>query len=53
MGAEVTPADHAWQNASPGVSDRTFEPEDACGFWIKTPDGTIGRPATHGSVSYG
>src|SRR4051794_36598235 len=28
---EVTPADHAWQNASPGASDRIFKPEDCCG----------------------
>ena len=41
---EVTPADHAWQNASPGASDRIFEPEDCCGFWIETPDGTIWAP---------
>jgi hypothetical protein len=32
---ELTPADHAWQNASPGASDRVFQPEDACGFWIE------------------
>lgn len=30
VNVEVTPADHAWQNASPGASDRIFEPEDAC-----------------------
>jgi hypothetical protein len=41
---EVTPADHAWQNASPGASDRIFEPEDCCGFWIETPDGSIWAP---------
>ena len=41
---ELTPADHAWQNASPGASTRTFQPEDACGFWIETPDGTIWAP---------
>jgi L-ascorbate metabolism protein UlaG (beta-lactamase superfamily) len=40
----VTPTDHAWQNASPGASDRVFQPEDACGFWIETPDGTIWAP---------
>jgi L-ascorbate metabolism protein UlaG (beta-lactamase superfamily) len=44
VNVEVTPADHAWQNASPGASDRIFEPEDACGFWIETPDGTIWAP---------
>ncbi len=41
---EVTPADHAWQNASPGASDRIFKPEDCCGFWIETPDGTVWAP---------
>ena len=41
---EVTPADHAWQNESPGASDRIFQPEDCCGFWIDTPDGTIWAP---------
>ena len=44
VGVEVTPADHAWQNASPGASDRIFQPEDCCGFWIDTPDGTIWAP---------
>src|SRR5918994_1181095 len=33
---EVTPADHAWQNDSPGASDRIFQPEDCCGFWLET-----------------
>jgi L-ascorbate metabolism protein UlaG (beta-lactamase superfamily) len=41
---EVTPADHAWQNATPGPSDRIFQPEDCCGFWIDTPDGTVWAP---------
>jgi L-ascorbate metabolism protein UlaG (beta-lactamase superfamily) len=41
---QVTPADHAWQNASPGVSSRVFRVEDCCGFWISTPDGTIWAP---------
>jgi len=41
---EVTPADHAWQNASPGAIDRIFEPEDCCRFWIDTPGGTIWAP---------
>lgn len=38
---KITPADHSWQNAYPGTSDRTFKDEDSCGFWIKTTDGTI------------
>jgi L-ascorbate metabolism protein UlaG (beta-lactamase superfamily) len=41
---DVKPADHAWQNASPGASTRRFNPEDACGFWLETPDGTIWAP---------
>ena len=41
---KVTPADHAWQNATPGASKRHFKPEDSCGFWIETPDGTIWAP---------
>ena len=40
----VTPADHSWQNDVPGASDRVFQPEDCCGFWIETPDGTIWAP---------
>lgn len=40
----VTPADHAWQNASPGASARVFKNEDSAGFWIETPDGTIWAP---------
>lgn len=41
---EVTPADHAWQNDVPGAADRVFQPEDCCGFWIETPDGTVWAP---------
>jgi L-ascorbate metabolism protein UlaG (beta-lactamase superfamily)/quercetin dioxygenase-like cupin family protein len=37
----LTPADHAYQNYYPGSSDRWFRNEDASGFWIETPDGTI------------
>jgi L-ascorbate metabolism protein UlaG (beta-lactamase superfamily) len=40
----VTPADHAWQNDVPGASDRVFQPEDCCGFWLDTPDGSIWAP---------
>jgi L-ascorbate metabolism protein UlaG (beta-lactamase superfamily) len=39
----VTPADHAWQNSQPNPT-RHFANEDACGFWIDTPDGTIWAP---------
>lgn len=41
---KLTPADHAYQNAYPGMSKRVFKNEDACGFWIETPDGTIWAP---------
>ncbi len=40
----VTPADHSWQNELPGAADRVFQPEDCCGFWLETPDGTIWAP---------
>ncbi len=40
---KLTPADHACQNAYPGVSKRRFEPEDACGFWFETPMETFGQ----------
>lgn len=38
---KLTPADHAYQNAYPGMSKRLFKNEDACGFWFDTPDGSI------------
>jgi L-ascorbate metabolism protein UlaG (beta-lactamase superfamily) len=41
---KLTPADHAYQNAYPGMSNRHFKNEDACGFWIETPDGSIWAP---------
>ena len=41
---EITPADHAWQNDSPGASERIFQPEDCCGFWLETLDGNIWAP---------
>jgi L-ascorbate metabolism protein UlaG (beta-lactamase superfamily) len=37
----LTPADHAYQNAYPKPGQRYFKNEDACGFWIDTPDGSI------------
>ena len=40
----MTPADHAWQNDSPGAADRVFADEDCCGFWLATPDGTVWAP---------
>jgi L-ascorbate metabolism protein UlaG (beta-lactamase superfamily) len=41
ISVKLTPADHAYQNANPGMSKRWFKNEDACGFWLDTPDGTI------------
>jgi L-ascorbate metabolism protein UlaG (beta-lactamase superfamily) len=38
---KLTPADHAWQNSFPRPGQRHFNPGDACGFWIETPDGNI------------
>ncbi len=40
----VTPADHAWQNDVPRRQYAHLPAEDACGFWINTPDGTIWAP---------
>ncbi len=40
----LTPADHAYQNASPRPGQRFFKAEDFCGFWIETPDGIIWAP---------
>lgn len=37
----LTPAWHNWQNESPGQHTREFLPEDYCGFWLDTPDGSI------------
>ena len=51
MSITVTPADHAWQNSYPGMSDHFFEPHDACGFWIDTPDGTIWAPGDSRLIS--
>lgn len=41
---KLTAADHAYQNSYPGMSRRFFKDEDACGFWITTPDGVIWAP---------
>lgn len=40
----LTPADHAWQNESKKHAIRFFQQEDYCGFYLKTPDGTIWMP---------
>ncbi len=40
----LTPADHAWQNDHPKPGQRHVADEDACGFWIDTPDGSIWAP---------
>ena len=41
VSVKLTAADHAYQNAYPGMSKRWFKNEDACGFLFNTPDGTI------------
>ena len=41
VNVNLTAADHAYQNAYPGMGKRIFKNEDACGFLIETPDGTI------------
>lgn len=41
VNVKLSAADHAYQNAYPGMSKRIFKNEDACGFLIKTPEGTI------------
>jgi L-ascorbate metabolism protein UlaG (beta-lactamase superfamily) len=41
---QLTPADHAWQNAYPKPGQRHFNPADACGFYFTTSDGTIWAP---------
>jgi L-ascorbate metabolism protein UlaG (beta-lactamase superfamily) len=43
MDMGVTPADRLAER-DPGASDRVFQPDDACGFWIETPDGSIWAP---------
>ncbi|NLO84264.1 MAG: MBL fold metallo-hydrolase [Clostridiales bacterium] len=40
---KLTPAYHTWQNEFGGF-DRIFLPEDACGYYITTPDGTVFAP---------
>lgn len=40
---KLTPADHAWQNSEPKAT-RVFSHEDACGFRMETPDGSIWAP---------
>lgn len=44
ISVKLTPADHAYQNAYPKPGQRFFKNEDACGFMIETPDGTIWAP---------
>ena len=40
----LTPADHCWQQDQPEPRGYVFRPEDCCGFWLETPDGTIWAP---------
>lgn len=37
----LTPADHAWQNVFLKDRTRDFQPEDYCGYWMETADGSI------------
>lgn len=41
---ELTPALHYWQNGVKKWQYRYWKPEDYCGYWISTPDGTIWMP---------
>jgi len=42
---KVTPADHCWQNEDPRYQGkRVYKPEEYCGFWMDTPDGTFWSP---------
>lgn len=45
---ELTPRRPRLAEPLPKHATRTFLPEDCCGFWITTPDGTIWAPATRG-----
>ena len=40
----LTPADHDWQNDFPEFAFRHWEKEDACGFLLETPDGSVWMP---------
>ena len=44
VSVRLTLADHAWQNNFPKPGQRYYEPGDACGFWLNTPDGSIWAP---------
>lgn len=44
MEITLTPALHNWQNGSKKYQYREWKQEDYCGYWIKTPDGTIWLP---------
>ena len=42
MNILVTPADHCWQNEDKRYKDkRVYVPEDYCGFYIDTPEGSF------------
>lgn len=41
ISVKLTPAWHNWQNESPKHHTRDFAREDACGFWLDTPDGSL------------
>lgn len=42
--AALTPAEHNWQNGSAKYGCREWKPEDYCGYWLDTPDGSIWTP---------
>jgi len=44
VSVQLTLADHDWQNDFPKPGQRYYEPGDACGFWLNTPDGSIWAP---------
>lgn len=41
LSVQLTRAQHNWQNGSKKWQYRYWEEKDYCGYWLKTPDGTI------------
>lgn len=44
IAVRLTPAEHNWQNESSKWHYREWLPEDYCGYYMDTPDGTIWLP---------
>lgn len=44
LSVQLTRAQHNWQNGSKKWQYRYWEEKDYCGYWLKTPDGTIWLP---------